>query len=288
MAGGRVIARGRAPASSATMTRSRILVPLTDSSRGRETSLALRLASSYEAALSVVRPVVVPNPTPLELPRSRIESEREVATEALSRVPADRFDVPISATVRVGRKVDAVVANAAAEQRADLVVLDATVDWDGSTLRRSVVKRIAARADCDVVAVYGPGSIEGLASILVPVAGGPHSELAVEVAGALAAAEGAWVDVLHVIPPDASDREREEGEEYLDRALSSLDGDRADRWLLEAEEPAEAIVEQTGRYSATVMGTPQRSRLRRFVFGSTTDAVTTEATSPVVVAWHDE
>jgi nucleotide-binding universal stress UspA family protein len=141
-------------------------------------------------------------------------------------------------------------------------------------------------SSADVLTVDGRGDTDRIASVLVPVAGGEHSHLAVETAVAVARANEAAVDLFHVIEAD-SETSRDEGQAVLDAALDSVDEDDADRvdtWLYEAPNVTKAITEQSAYYDLTVMGAPTIGPLERFVFGSTSKHVQQEADSPVIVA----
>jgi len=140
--------------------------------------------------------------------------------------------------------------------------------------------------DTDVLTVDGRGETDRIASILVPVAGGRHSQLAVETAVALGRANDAAVDLFHVIDAD-TDAAREDGQRVLDEALASVEThetDQIDTWLYETPGAPEAITEQSSYYDLTVMGAPTDSPLKRFVFGSTSKQVQKEASSSVIVA----
>jgi nucleotide-binding universal stress UspA family protein len=150
-----------------------------------------------------------------------------------------------------------------------------------SDLRASMAERLAA--DTDVLTVDGRGAAEPIASILVPVAGGRHSKLAVEAATAIAAANNAAIDLFHVVE-DGSEAGRQRGQELLDRAAEGLEYEQSDTWLYEASSPADAITEQSTYYDLTVMGAPTVSPLERFVFGSTATEVQDDADAPIVVA----
>lgn len=160
------------------------------------------------------------------------------------------------------------------------------LERDGSSflegLRADPAERLAAEAD--VLTVDGRGDAEPIASMLVPVAGGHHSQLAAEAAYALAVANDAAVDLFHVIESD-TDEVRARGQEILDGVRASLeDADRVDTWLFEAADTAEAIIEQSTYYDLTVMGAPTVGPLERFVFGSLSKRVQQGAESPVIVA----
>jgi len=137
----------------------------------------------------------------------------------------------------------------------------------------------------DVVTVDNRGETDRIASILVPIAGGDHSQLAVETAVALAAANDAAVDLFHVIEAD-TDEAKQTGQQLLAEASATVDpaeSDRVDTWLYETPGAAAAITEQSNYYDLTVMGAPTDSPLKRFVFGSTSKQVQREADSPVIV-----
>lgn len=138
----------------------------------------------------------------------------------------------------------------------------------------------------DVLTVDGRGNTDRIASVLVPIADGEHSQLAVETAVAVARANDAAVDLFHVVQAD-SEASRDRGQALLDAVLDSIDEDDADRvdtWLYEATNASEAITEQSAYYDLTVMGASTIGPLERFVFGSTSKHVQREADSPVIVA----
>jgi len=140
--------------------------------------------------------------------------------------------------------------------------------------------------DADVLTVDSRGDADRIASILVPVAGGRHSQLAVETAVALGRANNAAVDLFHVIEAD-SEEARADGQRVLSETVASVDvreTDQIDTWLYETPGAPEAITEQSSYYDLTVMGAPTDSPLKRFVFGSTSKQVQKEAGSSVIVA----
>lgn len=265
----------------------RILLPISTTHPDRTAALTLSLCDGFGADLYLLNPHTLPEQTPLRVTESSSDRERKVAEEVmeLSREAPQTIDV--SGSVRTGRKLRSLIDDAASEHHIDLVVLDADMFSDDFGLGRSDIRRIARRASCDVLVMSGLNPADTLRTILVPIAEGPHSSLAVSVAKAIASADKSWVDVFHVISPEASESEQSEAERLLENAARKIGSDRADRWLLEADDAASAIIEQSEHYSLTVMGTPERNRLRRFFFGSKTDSVVTEASVPVIVAWND-
>jgi nucleotide-binding universal stress UspA family protein len=155
-------------------------------------------------------------------------------------------------------------------------------------LRRNLTERLGIRANCEVVTVNGCQP-DDARSILVAVTGGPHSTAAADVAGRIAADTDAWVDVLHVVPPDATDRRRAEADAHVEAACGRIGRpDRTTAWVLDAPDAAEAIVEQSEYYGLTVIGAPTKGRLRELIAGSTRRTVRNGARSPVISVRCDD
>ncbi|NHX36350.1 MULTISPECIES: universal stress protein [Halolamina] len=188
--------------------------------------------------------------------------------------------------VRTGRSPAAVVAEEAAEASAAVVTVERPAsESPGPGLRRETTDRIVANSPTDTVVANGCGELDDLASILVPVAGGPHTELTVRVARALAERENAWVELFTVVPADADADRRSAAAGHLAEARQYLgEFEEFDTWLYEADDPASAIAEQSAYYDAIVMGAPTKGRLKRVVFGSTPDSVDECVDIPVITA----
>lgn len=249
---------------------------------GPGVEVATALASQRDAELRVVKPVTYTQWTPLRvLPEPRLQRHRE----ALGQVTADlraNVDVPVEGMVRVGRDVPAVVTAAAEQCGAGVVVLDHP-DRRRPGTSALTVDRIAAGTACDVVVVDGAPPVGEVSSVLLAVAGGPHSGLATAVARDVAAAEDAWVDVFHVVPTDADTERRQRGRRVVSAAADRLAAhDGVDEWLHEADDVVDALLEQSACYDVTVLGAPRKNHLQRVVAGSTVQDVRQQAPNAVI------
>lgn len=145
----------------------------------------------------------------------------------------------------------------------------------------------AVAGDCHTVVGTGLDSYESPASILVPVAKGPHSGLAVKVAEAIAAATDSWLELFHVVPEDAGESEQSDAADLLDAYEYRVDdGVEVDHLIETAADPADAIIEHADYHSLTILGAPQKGKLRRFLFGSTTDEVRANVAHGPVLTVH--
>lgn len=196
-------------------------------------------------------------------------------------------DVTVGERHYPGTGLSRVVADTVDRRAVDTVVVDRPDGTTGGRIPGSTVERIDTACDCDVAVMSGRPPMGTVSSILLAVAGGPHSWSAAGFAADVAATEGAWVDVMHVVSPDAGAWRRARGRRIIGTAMDRLAADAdevddVDEWLYEADDVADVLVEQSRYYDLIVMGAPRKSRLREFVSGSTTRDVRQNAGTAVV------
>jgi nucleotide-binding universal stress UspA family protein len=128
---------------------------------------------------------------------------------------------------------------------------------------------------------------ESPSSILVPVAKGPHSGLATRIAEAIARAADCWIELFHVVPEDATEREEADAGKLLDAYEYRLDDDvDVDHHVVRAPGPADEIIEHSSYHDMTILGAPEKGKLRRFLFGSTADQVKQDSESGPLLTAH--
>lgn len=267
----------------------RVLLPTTHPVPDRTAAVGLALCEGFEADLSLVSPIVATEIVGQPVDELRSERERKIAEEVFALSQRAEDNVHVSGGVHPGRSLRSIITDAATQHDADLVLLDADVLSDEYGLSRSEIRKIARSVTCGALVLSGPDVPKtARITILIPIADGPHSRLALSVARACAPVDDVWVEILHVISPTATESERTAAEDMLETAKEGFNSGRVDSWLLEADDVAEAIIEQAEHYTLTLIGAPERPRLKRFLFGSTTDTVVSEAEAPVIVAWGNQ
>lgn len=262
----------------------RILVPLLDSTAARITDqirVAATLARATDGSLRVLKPIASPDPT------GRAYRER------VGRLDDDlvewALEGPDPPSARAGRATPydrqfvRGIRRAVTLHDTDTLVLPG--ESSGRLLNRKPSERLAALVDCDVVVVDGRSGYGAVPSVLLPIAGGPHSGLAADVARSVAADQDAWIDVLHVVEEGASDRRREAARRYVDAAYRRVGRpETTTTWILEADDADRTIVEQSTYYDLVVIGAPTAGHLTRFVRGSTNRTVRADSRSVVLSA----
>jgi APA family basic amino acid/polyamine antiporter len=281
----------------------RIVVPIANPEHVEQLmTTAVDVARDRHGEILALSVVDLPEQTPLSEGRQYVDERRDVLHRAMAfgdggreRMSTDgqgavgsateeTADVPVSGTVRIAHHVDDAVLHTIEQYDADAVLMG----WGGWRARRrevvlgSTVDTVVTEADCDVLVERidseTPATVE---SILLPTAGGPHAELAGEVARSIARSTGARIELLRVV----------EDEDERDSAAAALEGTLADVAAIDIEatvvvndDVVEAITERSGGHDITVIGATREGLLQRVVFGAIPERVGEEAESMVILA----
>ncbi len=184
--------------------------------------------------------------------------------------------VPVSGQLLVSHDVARALTDAVVEFDCDALV----VGWQARERPSEIVlgsniDRIVARAPCDVL-VEKIGPADAVDSILVPVAEGPHAELAADVARSIALQNDADVHLLRVGEDDPPS----------DRLLASIAA-RVAPVPVEREirsgSVTDTVVEQASEHDITVLGSTRQGMLRRQLVGSVPQAVGRRADTTVII-----
>ena len=282
----------------------RILLPLANPRTARD---LVRLGSG----LGDGRPTTITALGVVEVPEGVSLSEGALAARASRRLLqrvldfGDEEGVEIRTSVRISRRAADGVIEAAGEEGSDLIILGWTGPSAGSrtgatdpgearidapTVFSPTIDAVVADSPCDI-AVVKQRPLPACRSILVPVRGGPHAELALRIALALGRRFGARVSVLHVVPPGleqwgASELEREALAAFVGRHAAPGEVEPV---LREAADIGPAILAEAAGHDLVVMGASAQPAAtsppteRRHLFGALPESVAAHASSTVIV-----
>ena len=201
-------------------------------------------------------------------------------------------EVPVQASVRVVTDMTRGILDALGSGSGTAVLLLRGTGFEESRLLgKSTIDTVIDEAECDVFvenvgireatqALYVPdvdghtvapladSDAETIESILLPVGTGPHAALASEAARAVARVHDASVTVLHVVPPDASGKQRSGAKDLLTFAEYVLGPEvDSETELREAADPTDAIIQAANDHDFTSIGSPEEKfGLRDLVF----------------------
>ena len=255
------------------------------------------IAADNDGEILVLSTVSLPEQTPLPRGQQYTDERREVLNRAMtiadgSGMAAESQDtepeerVPVSGTIRISHHVDEAILNTIDQYDSDAVLMG----WGGWLSRRrnvvlgSIVDTVITEATSDVFVERIEGeSIGDAESILLPTAGGPHAELAGEVARAVARTTGARIEALRIVSPDATDEERTEAQETVDEAVGALEEVEGTGTVVESEDIADGILERSADNDITIIGATKDGLLQRFVLGSIPERIGERAESSVIL-----
>ncbi len=246
---------------------------------------AIDLARDRSLGIVALHVVEVPPQLPLS------EGDRLVGLEEeqLLAAAADRVaesDVPVETTLRYARDVATGIVGAVDAHDAEALL----VGWRGRPRRRDIVlggfiDRILAGAPCDVLVKRIRTETREIESILVPVAGGPHTELAVACAGSIARQRNASIQLVHVLQSDASASAKDAAKTLFEEYAAELPEEipSVETEIVQSDHVAGAITDETSRHDLTVLGASEESTLKRKLVGSVAEGVGRTAASQVIL-----
>jgi amino acid transporter/nucleotide-binding universal stress UspA family protein len=201
---------------------------------------------------------------------------------------AQRRDVPVHTMIRLGRTTPSAIVKTARERGTDLMILS----WPGYTETPeaafgSVIDLVAANPPCDL-AVVRFRKKEPLRRILVATAGGPHAELAIEIAISQArqyraeAGEASEITLLHVVPEEADDVAISRAERMLDTMASHHDYPLSQK-IVRADDVVRGIVQESEKHNLLLIGATGEGLFEQRLLGSIPQRVAREAATTVTM-----
>lgn len=194
--------------------------------------------------------------------------------------------VTVEREVVVGRSVAKGLLRTVAETGASALV----IGWEGErrhsdTVLGSTVDVLVERAPCDLYVERVGREADGVDSVLLPVAGGPHVRAAATAATAIADRNDATVVVLSVDTPGtgrdaaAAVAEGRASLDALDVALPAVE-----TVVRTAGDVTDAVVEATADHDVVVLGATRKRALRRRLVGSVPRRVVGRTDATVILA----
>jgi nucleotide-binding universal stress UspA family protein len=275
----------------------RILIPVANPLTAEELiRLGASLLEKKGGELTALGIVEVPEGMPLSEGATRARHARRLLQRVLDFAPDGTTIHPI---VRIGRHAAEGIVEASAEQEADLIIFG----WGGktppnrdgrnasgrnghtATVVSPTIDEVVRDAPCDIAVVKQRGSRE-IRRILVPVRGGPHAELAIRFADAIARRHDGIVVALHLVPPGITLAVRAQAERALASFIRQHVGGRAEALVREVPNVRNAILREADNADLVVMGASVSASAPDtdgYLFGALPEAIATRARPTVIV-----
>ncbi|GFP21586.1 glucosyl-3-phosphoglycerate synthase [Candidatus Hakubella thermalkaliphila] len=261
----------------------KIMIPLV---RGRRTEerlqIALALTARAESKIVVLGIVEVPEDLSFSHGAIPARSYRRLLSRAIQ--VGRQEDVEIRSMVRISRRIWQGVLDAAAEEKPDLILFD----WSGKTKRSdkvfgTTIDRVVQDPPCDIAVIRHHGRTD-FKKILVPVRGGPHAELAIDLAMRMATNLHSQVSVMHVYLENISNVQRLREQSIIDKILHEMRlTDQIARLAISSDSIERAILEVSRDYDLIIMGASVPETSDPHLFGQIPEYVAKNASCAVLV-----
>ncbi len=264
----------------------RILIPVANPLTAEELiRIGAMLLEPRTGELTALGIVEVPEGMALSEGATRARQARRLLQKVLDYVPEGTTIHPL---VRIGRHAAAGIVEAAAEQEADLLIFG----WGGKSGPRReagtpvispTIDEVVRESPCDIAVVKQRGATD-VRRILVPVRGGPHAELALRFADALAHRHDATIAIMHLVPAGVTEAVRAQAEHALAAFVRQHVTARSEPILRETQNVRTAILREAERADLVVMGASATADdAGSSLFGALPEAIAQRARPTVIV-----
>lgn len=257
-----------------------LLVPIANPQTvDRTLDTAIDIARERSLPIVAFHVVEVPDQLPLDA-GSEVASEDVDHLLAYAKERGIEAGVEIETHTRFARDTATGIVGAVETYDGEALL----IGWRGRPRRRDIVlgsflDRVLSEAACDVYVKRIKLPTPSIESILVPVAGGPHDELAAELAGMIGSQHGADIVLLHVVAEIG-----EESASLLQDRRECIPGHLpVEERILESEHVAGTITDETSNHDLTILGATRDPFLKRKLVGSVAQGVGRSAASSVIV-----
>ena len=262
-----------------------VLIPVANPNQarilGRIGAVLAKVNGGEVLALHVPR---VPAQLKLSDGRLLLKGARALFDDVIAEAKA--LDVPVHTVARLGRSVPEAVRSTALENASNLILLG----WPGRTgsaglLFGQVIDPLVDDPPTDV-AVVRYRSWRPLHRILVPVAGGPNSGLAVKMAAGMAMVGDngpVTITLMHVVPPGATDADRIRAQQVFDEVCGGLPQAGLERRLVEGAEVVDTVLTQAEGYDLLVIGGSEEPMFRNLLMGNVAVQIAQRAAVTVIM-----
>ncbi|MBA2632061.1 MAG: glucosyl-3-phosphoglycerate synthase [Chloroflexi bacterium] len=286
----------------------RILLPLANPRTARDlVRIGAGVANGRPTEITVLGIVEVPEGVSLSEGATQARTSRRLLQRVLD--VGDEEGVELRTMVRIGRYAADGVIEAVGEEGSDLVIFgwggpptasqSARAEAEATELTLAgervqprpvfspTIDAVVRESPCDIAVVKQRG-LDRVQSILVPVRGGPHAELAMRISRDLAKRFGAKMVVLHVVPKGIGDRAVQREQVAVDAFVREHAGTRRATGLIrEASSVRQAIIREAANHQLVVMGASAQptnaSPDGRYLFGTLAESVASKARPTVIV-----
>ena len=272
-----------------------ILVPVVTAAEGREVAkLGAMLSYYYDGELFALHVVRVPHQLSLSAGRAFLKQARPLLETVVD--VGQEYEVPVRTQLRLGRKISRSIITAAQERGVELMLLH----WPGYSNTAGahlgkIIDEISANPPCNVAVIRLVKPVTPPRRILVPVAGGPHTQLAVEIAVAQAVYTAERVAkpgepppqvvALHLTPREGDMKAAEERQRALMEQIATITDFPVELRLVPGDDVVADVLAyaKERQFEQIVVGASEEGLLERAMFGTIPQRIAQQAEVNVIM-----
>jgi Kef-type K+ transport system membrane component KefB len=262
-----------------------VLIPISLPTSGPS---LLNLASVLRqgAVLPNVIALYLRRPVERDLFRTGLDEPAAEKVEALQPLlaAAAEKEIHVEPLTFVSRDVPSDIARVARMRSADLILMGFHKPVFGQAILGGTVHRVLTGSDADVAVFVDRGFLPG-SNILVPYLGGRHDRLALDLAGRISRHTKASLTVLHVVPPDRTDKDETlHAQSNVQKAFADPSTQtQVEFKIIHSAFPVDAVVEQARNYPLVVIGVEEEWGLESHLFGWRPERLAREVPGSILV-----
>jgi len=225
--------------------------------------------------------VVVPRQLPIQ-EGLRFVRHRESLLRRAREYAAAR-NIPLETDAVVAHQATSGILAAVEAHSAGLLLMG----WKGYTDTRErifgeITDQVIRHVSSDLLMLKLTGS--QFRTCLFPTAGGPNAQLAVDFLNVLVKALQMKLTTAFVVPPGAAEKERVEGERWIEKTLTHLDRSiEVERRLVEAKSVAGGLALASRDFDLVVIGAAKEPLFKKVLFGEIPEKIARYSHSSVLV-----
>ncbi len=242
-----------------------------------------QICEAKKASVELIHMVPVPDGIPLhdaEHCKEYMVEGKEGLQEAMLYLS---IHFPVNLTIRYCRNVARGIVGALRAKKTKMLILG----WHGEVSSYlfnigSTIDPIIEQAPCDVAVFKGCGGNKKFNNILVPVAGGPNSNLAVEIAVIMAENPDSNITIMNI---DSGGKSKFNIKEFTKNCSKKLKVPR-NRFVLKTVKARSTVIgisRQARDYDLIVMGTSNRSIWAQFSGRSLPEKIACRVKKPTII-----
>jgi amino acid transporter/nucleotide-binding universal stress UspA family protein len=271
---------------------SRIIIPilqphLSNNLIGLGTALAQAEQDINLCLTSVVTDSVVSQNGDREQYLQKVDAQRQTLLRKFIHYAVDR-NVPMYTKMVAGSSIaDSIKREVEFDANIKLILLPWPEKHSASHLSEEAVREICGNVKANI-GVLTSRDLDKIHSILVPVGGGLHCRLAVQLANKIASQENAHLDFIRVLPTERDVEMVEDEMAYLQEVVITELKEQPQNAILRllfSDQVERALLEEirNNTYDLVIIGSSEDSQPNNYLFGKIADLVAEGADCPVLV-----